>query len=200
MLHNMLRNPMYIGLLNAPKFGVTGQRGDFDPLVSEQTFYRVQGILSGRVVAVGPHLRNHPEFPLRAFVRCEACGRGLTASWSKSRTGKKYPYYHCRSGACRTVNVTKTRLEGLFAEELERLQPTTAYMLLVKDVVLRTWQAERAAAAQQVAQSKQRVKAIQAKLDRVSDAFLFERSIDIETYDRQRDRLHAELTLARIDG
>ena len=46
MLHSILRNTMYIGLLNAPKFGVTGQPGDFDPLVSEKTFYRVQGQLT----------------------------------------------------------------------------------------------------------------------------------------------------------
>jgi len=31
-------------------------------------------------------------------------------------------------------------------------------------------------------------------------AFLFERSIDIETYDRHAEKLREELTLARIDG
>jgi site-specific DNA recombinase len=199
MMHSILRSPMYIGLMNAPKFGVIGKRGDFDPLVSEKTFYRVQGILTGRVGATGPRLRNKPDFPLRAFVRCETCGRGLTSSWSKSGTGKKYPYYHCRSGFCRAVNVNKTTLEGLFAEELERLQPTATYMRLVKDAVLRVWQEERAAVAQQLALSKKRVEGIQTKLDRLSEAFLFDRTIDIDTYDRQRDRLHAELTLARMD-
>jgi len=42
-------------------------------------------------------------------------------------------------------------------------------------------------------------KAIQAKLDRLDEAFLFERSIEIETYDRQAEKLREELTLARID-
>jgi hypothetical protein len=40
--------------------------------------------------------------------------------------------------------------------------------------------------------------AIQQKLDRVDEAFLFQRSIDIETYDRHAERLREELTLARI--
>ena len=40
---------------------------------------------------------------------------------------------------------------------------------------------------------------IKGKLDRLDEAFLFERSIDIETYDRHAEKLREELTLARID-
>jgi hypothetical protein len=42
-------------------------------------------------------------------------------------------------------------------------------------------------------------KATQDKLNRLDEAFLFERSIDIETYDRHAEKLRDELTLARID-
>ena len=42
-------------------------------------------------------------------------------------------------------------------------------------------------------------KASQEKLDRLDEAFLFDRSIDIETYDRHAEKLREELTLARID-
>ena len=38
------------------------------------------------------------------------------------------------------MNVSKTKLEGLFAEELALLQPTRGYMRLVKDRVLYIWQ------------------------------------------------------------
>ena len=43
------------------------------------------------------------------------------------------------------------------------------------------------------------MQAIQKKLERLDEAFLFERSIDIETYDRHAEKLREELTLARID-
>ncbi len=43
------------------------------------------------------------------------------------------------------------------------------------------------------------MKAIQQKLDRLDDAFLFAQSIDRTSYERQRDRLREELTLAQID-
>jgi hypothetical protein len=39
---------------------------------------------------------------------------------------------------------------------------------------------------------------IQQKLDRLDEAFLLQRSITIDTYDRHAERLRKELTLARI--
>ncbi len=141
--------------------------------------------------------RAHPDFPLRAFVRCDSCGRGLTGSWSKGRS-EYYAYYHCRPG-CRAVNVTKAKLEGLFADELALLQPSPGYMRLLKESVLQIWKARKAAVSQEIAIAERAAKAIQDKLNRLDDAFLFERSIDIETYDRHAERLREELTLARID-
>lgn len=41
--------------------------------------------------------------------------------------------------------------------------------------------------------------AIQQKLDRLDEAFLYERSIDIDTYDRHAEKLRQELALARMD-
>jgi hypothetical protein len=37
------------------------------------------------------------------------------------------------------------------------------------------------------------------KLYRLDEAFLFERSIDIDTYDRHADRVREQMTLLRID-
>ena len=51
----------------------------------------------------------------------------------------------------------------------------------------------------ELATAERAAKAIQDKLDRLDEAFLFERSIDIETYDRHAEKLREELTLARID-
>lgn len=42
-------------------------------------------------------------------------------------------------------------------------------------------------------------KTVQQKLDRLDDAFLFAQSIDQTTYERQRDKIRQELTLAEID-
>ena len=193
----MLQNKLYVGIVDAPGYGVVGKRGDFDPLIPDDVFYRVQAILAGRVHPTGPHQRRRPEFPLRAFIKCAACGRGVTASWSKGRSAR-YAYYHCLP-PCRAVNITKARLEGLFVDELERFQPTPGYMRLLKESVLRVWHDRKASVKEEVASADHRTKAIQQKLDRLDDAFIYKESIDLGTYERQRDRLREELTLVEID-
>ena len=80
--------------------------------------------------------------------------------------------------------MTKAKLEGLFADELALLQPTPGYMRLLKESVLQIWKARKAAVREGLANAERAAKAIQDKLDRLDEAFLFERSIDIETYDR----------------
>jgi len=97
------------------------------------------------------------------------------------------------------VNVSKAKLEGLFADELALLQPTPGYMRLIKDRVLHVWQQLRDEAEDRTADVERRVKTIQQKLDRLDEAFLFAQAIDGTSYERQRDRLHGELTLAQID-
>jgi hypothetical protein len=97
------------------------------------------------------------------------------------------------------VNITKARLEGLFVDELERFQPTPGYMRLLKESVLRVWHDRKATVKNEVASAEHRGKAIQQKLDRLDDAFIYKESIDLGTYERQRDRLREELTLVEID-
>ncbi len=192
----MMRNPIYAGKVESPDYGVS-TKGNFEPLVDEATFYRAQGILDGRIVVAGPRQRNHPDFPLRGFVRCEACGRPLTGSWSKGRNGH-YAYYHCQK-QCRAVNVGKAALEGAFVDELALLQPTPGYMRLVKDRILHVWEQRRAEANDRTVAQQRRVSAIQQKMDKLDEAFLYSEAIDVTTYGRQRDKLREELTFARID-
>jgi site-specific DNA recombinase len=192
----MLRNPVYIGRVDVPDYGIS-TRGDFEPLLNERVFYRVQAILDGRLELTAPRQRNDPDFPLRGYVRCESCGKPLTASWSKGRSDY-YAYYHCR-GRCRAANISKTKLEEMFVDELTRLQPTAGFMRLVKDRVLHAWRDLKADAKRRIVEVERKQKTIQERLDRLDEAFLYERSIDIERYDRHRDKLREDLTLVQMD-
>ncbi len=54
----LLRNQLYAGIVDVPEYVVRGRRGDFAPLISEDLFYRVQAVLSGRAPA-RHHSRAH---------------------------------------------------------------------------------------------------------------------------------------------
>ena len=64
----MLTSRLYAGFIDVPEFGVS-RRGDFEPLVGEDTFYRVQAILHGRAQVTGPHNRSRPDFLLKGLDR-----------------------------------------------------------------------------------------------------------------------------------
>ena len=54
-------------------------------------------------------------------------------------------------------------------------------MRLLKESVLRIWKARKAAVREEIATAARAAKAIQDKLDRLDEALLFERSIEIDT-------------------
>src|SRR6266481_6615860 len=72
-------------------------------------------------------------------------------------------------------------------------------MRFVKDRVLRAWRDLKDDSKQRIAEIERKQKTIREKLDRLDAAFLYERSIDIDTYDRHRDKLREELTIAQMD-
>jgi hypothetical protein len=72
-------------------------------------------------------------------------------------------------------------------------------MKLVTERVLQIWRDKKAAVRQEAAEARAKADSIQKKLDRLDHAFIFAESIDEDTYERQRDKLRVELTLADID-
>ena len=192
----MVRNSIYVGRVESPDYGVS-TRGDFEPLIDEATFYRVQAVLDGRVVVAGPRQRQSSGFSaqgIRALrdVRPSADGQLVEGPERPLRV------YHCQR-QCRAVNISKATLEGAFVDELALLQPTPGYMRLVKDRILCVWEQRRAEAKDRTTEQQRRVSAIQQKLDKLDEAFLYSEAIDVTTYGRQRDKLREELTLAKID-
>jgi hypothetical protein len=104
-------------------------------------------------------------------------------------------------GDARELVVDRARVYelGAFVDELALLQPTPGYMRLVKDRILCAWEQRRAEAKDRTTEQQRRVSAIQQKLDKLDEAFLYAEAIDVTTYGRQRDKLREELTLAKID-
>lgn len=140
----MLSNPLYAGriVVQGSKEGAGRewrffQKGTFDAIVPEKVFDKVQALLSGRRPSVAPRRRANPDFPLRHFVRCGSCGKPLTGSKSTSRTGGKYPYYHCQNKKCAArVSVPKERLESGFMAYMQHLKPNSEYLKVFREAVI----------------------------------------------------------------
>ena len=195
-LSAILRNRLYAGRVEVKKWGMA-VGGDFDPIVPEDLFDRVQAILAGRRKASSTRVRLHPDFPLRGLVRHAACGKPLTASKSRGRGGR-YAYYHCRD--CRGVRVRKATLEGAFRDLLVRFQPRPEYLRLFEAIVLDVWKDKQRAGRQECVRLEQRAAALRQRLDDLDESFIYRREVDRQTYERQRDRLREQLAITEAEA
>jgi site-specific DNA recombinase len=98
-----IRNPVYYGKIRVPKYKDEEETivdGLHEPLITENTFYKMQAALDGRSRYVvgkqltGTRVVSPKLLPLRGFMICPKCGRMATGSPSKGRT-QYYYYYHC---------------------------------------------------------------------------------------------------------
>jgi site-specific DNA recombinase len=132
--HAILRNPIYAGWV---KSGDLIVRGLHKPIVSQDLFDTVQDVLAGRSKTAQPRQRVHPGFPLRQFIKCAKCGKGLTAGVVK----KKFPYYWCYTKGCRDVLVSTEELEKNFVRLLGMHQPTVELLEQLPEIAARQWAA-----------------------------------------------------------
>jgi DNA invertase Pin-like site-specific DNA recombinase len=186
----ILRNPIYAGLLHVKKWDVW-EKGSFQPLIGKELYDRIQALSNGSKLAVTPHVRNHPDFPLRVFVTCGSCSRPITGSWSKGRK-QKYPYYRCPNKKCRAVNVRKEKLESDFLSLLQRLHPKPEYLSLFKKVVVDTWKQKQGDAELTIRKLQERLEGFKDKKKRLLDALLDVR-VKQADYEEANDGLSEEI-------
>ena len=112
-LSRIFRNPFYCGYISQKLLDDREViRGKHEPLISEEVFLAVNGILNGN--RQGYKKVSHADkMPFKASVKCGKCERPLTAYLKKN----KYIYYKCPNKGC-CVNVSEIKLLNLFESEL----------------------------------------------------------------------------------
>ena len=192
-----LRNPVYVARVSVPRWQVDVP-GNFPPLVENATFQRVQALLANMSPTVTAKQRNHPDFPLRGFVRCGSCGRPLTGAWSKGRSAR-YAYYRCPAPRCNAVNVAKRILERQFLELLEGLRPDQEYLDLFSAIVLDVWRDRRSHVTERRAALERRAQDLKVRKDRVNEVFIYQQAIDRETYEEHVARLNEQIAVTQLE-
>jgi site-specific DNA recombinase len=195
-LNRILRNELYAGLIKVPWFS------DYidaihKPLISKDTYFKVQQILDGKRPTITPRVRNHPDFPLRNFIRCPNCDTKLTGGWSTGRKGVKYAYYHCRTKGC-SLNIRKEDLEVRFHGYLKSIQPRQNILDLFEQIILDVWKNRHAIQIQEERRLEKELKASEGKLDRI-DELMIQGVFDEETYKRKSEGIKAEMLTTQID-
>lgn len=175
LVPNILSNPIYAGYVEKDDWGVSLRKGLHKGLISFETFQKIQEVLSGKNRAP-VRVDVSDDFPLRGAVSCAHCGKPLTSCWSTSKSGVKHPYYLCFSKGCdrKGKSIPRARIEGEFAQVLERLTPSARLLSLTKAMFKSAWE-QRSAQAVAIKRSYEDElgkvdRQIEALIERVVDA------------------------------
>jgi site-specific DNA recombinase len=183
----LLRKPIYAGWVYSSSVPEP-VKGLHAPIVSQELFDAVEGVLSGRKLSSAPKRKQNPAFPLKHFVKCGVCGTPITGGMNKGKL-KYYPNYWCRNSECRAVRVSKPALESEFVEYLATLRPDAATVAQFPAIVAEVWarrQGDSSMAAKELTvrleeQKKLKTELLRAKLrGEVSQADYSEANADFD--------------------
>ena len=125
-IHTMLANEAYTG---AVVWGIKAKdkaepvrvENAFPAMVSKREFQRAKKLLGSRAPKkVNPRRASSP-YLLSGLLKCETCGKAMTAAEAKSG---KYTYYVCHSllkrgsGTCKTPRLNAKTFEKLIVDEI----------------------------------------------------------------------------------
>lgn len=170
--NRMLKNILYTGYLQYPKWDIGLIKGKHPALISMQTYEKIQERLTGKAKA--PYRKDlNIDFPLRGFVLCSSCKEPLTASWCSGRN-KKYPYYHCKTKGCKlhSKGIGKETIESDFEELLKGIKPSEEVLELTKQIIKDTWKEKKANQAGNQVKLDKKVKELGCKIAGFMDRLL----------------------------
>ena len=82
--------------------------------------------------------KNNPDFPFKNFVLCPKCKKPFMASFSRGKSGKRFPSYHCSRGHKR-VAFNKHDFEETIKNVISELEFTPQYLKLLEKGVIDVW-------------------------------------------------------------
>ncbi len=174
-IKDMLTQPLYAGYVGLESWGISLRKADHKGLISFATYEKIQERLTQKARA--PVKKNlNDDFPLRAFILCGDCKRPMTACWSKSKTGKKHPYYQCYNKDCiaRPRSIRRDVVEKDFEALVRSLVPSKGLITIARKMFKTIWEHRISHVASTAdalnAQAVELDKQITSYLDRILDA------------------------------
>jgi site-specific DNA recombinase len=139
LIHKILCDKFYISIMTMHGIEYPASH---ESIISNDIFYQCQKFMKKYDKSTNMSLQKKNEaFPLRNFVLCGECTRPLTASFSTSHTGKKFPYYRCYNKQCNAPkSLPKNKLESEFFDFLKEITPDKRYLKVIRHMALELWE------------------------------------------------------------
>ncbi len=137
---DLLDRVVYAGYVESDTWGVSRRKGHHEPIISLETYTKIQDRRHARPIAPARKDINE-DFPLRGALNCACCDQPMTSCWSKSSTGKRYPYYWCQSRDCSEYrkSIRAEKIDAGFADILQSMTPSKSLLGIVTTMLKDAW-------------------------------------------------------------
>ncbi|GFE50840.1 resolvase [Roseobacter cerasinus] len=164
---DILTHPAYAGYICSERYGLNWLKAQHEPLISLETFDKVQAMRSG--TAKAPKRRNiGDQFALRGIATCACCDTPLRSCVSKGKGGL-YPYYLCQTKGCEAYgkSIPRDKIEGEVGEIVKALTPTESLITLTTQMFKDAWAMRSDQAKANIAAGKRRLASIEREIEQV---------------------------------
>lgn len=194
-LSAMWRNPFYCGICTHAMLEGEAVRGNWDKMVSEKDFMKVQKILEGNNSGYKKSKVNAKR-PLTGFVTCKGCGGKLTSYEVKL---KGLHYYSCQNkckdstlNAHTTVRSKKKGINDIFKDVLSHLQLSKDMESIFKEQLKNTIEEYDDQVFDDSKKIKKAITKLEDKKDTLERRFVFD-GLEKDLYSKYKKEIEDDL-------
>ena len=178
-IHNMLKNPIFCGLL---RYNGEIHEGKHEPIISKKLFDSVQEVMSRKSK---PHSKGLKPYIYRGFFRCGECGCFITTEQQKG-----HHYLRCtkRKNPCTQKYIREELITSQIRTEIQKvsLPDDWAKWMIAENTKDR--QSEVQSSTLFVQNTKDEIFSIEKKIEKLMTLYL-DNSLSLEEYRETKNRL-----------
>ena len=194
-LARIIRNPLYAGLVKVPAYKSepeTMVKGLHKALISEEVFWKNQDVLANRDRNIRKPKVLTQELALRGFLTCPKCGKSMTGSASRSKTGTRHFYYHCHGKSKCGNRVKAETLNNGVIELLSEIKPSPETVELFSEILKDASGLNQSERKKKTDRVRKEIKTVNKKQDSLLDKYVSDH-IDGAVYEQAKKRYDKEL-------
>lgn len=176
-LSRIFRNVFYIGYIKNSLLEGELVKGKHEPLVSEEIFMKVNGLLdqNSRTWKVN---KENDDLPLKGFCKCSQCNGSLTGYFANG-----YWYYKCKKTSCR-LNLSAEKINKLFLCILEQFKINPALIPSVQKLLEEVYWKLNENDLRRVKPLKDEITKLNKELETLEENLAFGRGVTKELYNK----------------
>lgn len=143
-------------------------------------------------------MRNNPNFPYKTVLRCPTCGKELKASFSRGRSGERFPAYFCDRNHERWSNKLCV-VHDTVTTYIEKLKYSDSFVRLFEDVFMDVWEEKRIGALNDSGVAENNVTELVNKQKNILEVIKSTSSQTVrKALEDDYEKIETELTNARV--